>query len=163
MQMADSLTPLIQTRVSYSCSEDEGEPDDIRKKLFLGSETPFVRRESLLSHLHSKQPVQVYLRIRPKSLLEIQNHETTCLFPTDDNVLLAIAPKNSRVFRNLGKSQNEQSRKFIFSHIYDSAVGQREIFDDAVMPVVRDFFDGQNCLMFCYGVTNSGKTYRITG
>ncbi len=31
------------------------------------------------------------------------------------------------------------------------------------MPTVKAFIEGQNCLIFTYGVTNSGKTYTIQG
>ena len=31
------------------------------------------------------------------------------------------------------------------------------------MSTVKSFIEGQNCLIFTYGVTNSGKTYTIQG
>ena len=31
------------------------------------------------------------------------------------------------------------------------------------LSLAQDFLDGQNCLMFSYGVTNSGKTHTIHG
>jgi kinesin family protein 20 len=32
-----------------------------------------------------------------------------------------------------------------------------------MLKLVQDFIEGQNCLVFTYGVTSSGKTYTIQG
>jgi len=57
----------------------------------------------------------------------------------------------------------KQDQKFTFTKVYDENTGQKEFFDGAVLNKVKNFIDGQNCLIFTYGVTNSGKTYTIQG
>lgn len=51
----------------------------------------------------------------------------------------------------------------MFSTIFQKDSAQKEVFVKAVKPVLEEFFNGQNTLLLAYGVTNSGKTYTITG
>lgn len=121
------------------CSNGGTDFQDIRKRLF--------------SETNAKQPVEVYLRIRPKSDVELMNGDESCLYQSTDKVLTAIVPK----------AKPESNEQFIYSKIFDNTITQKEIFEEGVVPVLSDFFDGQDCLLLAYGVTNSGKTYTITG
>ena len=38
-----------------------------------------------------------------------------------------------------------------------------DFFQKTTLPVVKDLLQGQNGLLFTYGVTNSGKTYTVQG
>ena len=76
--------------------DSEGEDDglDIRKKLFDGLETP-ARRLSI-----QKQPIVVYLRVRPKSKLEIESSDADCFHRISANELLAVPPRSSQAYKN---------------------------------------------------------------
>lgn len=50
-----------------------------------------------------------------------------------------------------------------FSHIFPPATQQSDFFTKTTLPLVRDLLEGQNALLFTYGVTNSGKTYTVQG
>ncbi|KAJ8593261.1 kinesin-domain-containing protein [Rhizopogon salebrosus TDB-379] len=50
-----------------------------------------------------------------------------------------------------------------FSHVFLPETQQADFFTKTTLPLVRDLLDGQNGLLFAYGVTNSGKTYTIQG
>ena len=50
-----------------------------------------------------------------------------------------------------------------FSHVFPPSTVQDEFFSRTTLPLVRELLDGQNGLLFAYGVTNSGKTYTIQG
>ena len=150
------------------CEADEYEEKGLtcikQRLLFTGGElatpraTPFSSRSALLSS--TKQPVLVYLRVRPKNSVELATKESTCLSIVSDNVLLTIPPKSSHTFRSKG----ERTRKnFIFSQIFPPDTTQKTVFKDAVLPTIGDFLNGQNSLVFSYGVTNSGKSYTVTG
>lgn len=52
---------------------------------------------------------------------------------------------------------------YTFSHIFPPSTQQPEFFTRTTLPLVKDVLDGQSCLLFTYGVTNSGKTYTIQG
>ena len=51
----------------------------------------------------------------------------------------------------------ENRHKFTFSKVFDTLTSQKDLFDETIMPLLKDFFLGQNCLIFTYGITNSGK------
>jgi kinesin family protein 20 len=82
----------------------------------------------------------------------------------NDHMCVTYAPKESNTYKNaqhrLGKGI---SQKFSFSKIFTENTGQKQFFDEAVLGTVKEFINGQNCLMFTYGVTNSGKTHTIQG
>lgn len=81
----------------------------------------------------------------------------------DDNTLIARAPEGSNTFKNSQHGCGKQTHKFTFSKIFQQTTSQKQFFDETVLSTVKDFIDGQNCLVFTYGVTNSGKTYTIQG
>uniref|UniRef100_U3K2C7 Kinesin-like protein n=1 Tax=Ficedula albicollis TaxID=59894 RepID=U3K2C7_FICAL len=49
------------------------------------------------------------------------------------------------------------------SQIFGPEVGQKLFFDETMKQVVKDVLSGQNCLVYTYGITNSGKTHTIQG
>lgn len=52
---------------------------------------------------------------------------------------------------------------YTFSHVFPPSTQQADFFAKTTLPLVQDLLDGQNGLLFAYGVTNSGKTYTIQG
>lgn len=128
--------------------EAEEEVEKIKKRLvFDGSETP-----------RKKQSVLVYLRIRPKSQREILGVDPDCLHQLSGRELQAVAPVTSQTYKNkLGtRCPSETSQIFSFTRIFDPLSSQKDVFEEAMLPTLKDFFGGQNCLVFTYGVTNSG-------
>ena len=53
--------------------------------------------------------------------------------------------------------------RFSFSHIYGPTTTQEELYDCTTKSMVSKFIRGQNCLLFTYGATSSGKTYTVQG
>lgn len=50
-----------------------------------------------------------------------------------------------------------------FSHVFPPNTIQSDFFTRTTLPLVNDALNGQNALLFTYGVTNSGKTYTVQG
>lgn len=121
----------------------------VKKQLFahLEPETPFRQTSQ-------RQAVLIYLRVRPKRPSEIAKHDPDCFHQLGDNKIMAVPPKHSTTYKN---ARAETSHTFSFTHIFDPTTKQKELFDETLRPLLKDFFDGQNCLVFTYGVTNSGK------
>lgn len=134
--------------------EEETEDDNyegVKKRLFdCELETPVIKTK--------KQPVLVFLRIRPKSQLELLKKDADCLHVSGDQELLAVAPRSSQTYKNkLGaRCLHDGTQKFTFTRIFPPPTTQKELFDESLRATLKDFFDGQNCLLFTYGVTNSG-------
>jgi kinesin family protein 20 len=86
-----------------------------------------------------------------------------CLSIETDRTLITNAPKDSHFFKNMTRGSCRAATKFTFSHIFNDSTTQKEFFNSTMLGLVKDFIDGQNCLVFTYGVTSSGKTYTIQG
>lgn len=66
-------------------------------------------------------------------------------------------------------AQNKQSAQSLmqtiyqFSYVFQQRFTQKEFFMATLYPCFEKFFNGENLLIFNYGVTNSGKTYTMQG
>lgn len=40
---------------------------------------------------------------------------------------------------------------------------QKDLFDQAIVPIVNEVLEGYNCTIFAYGQTGTGKTYSMEG
>lgn len=53
--------------------------------------------------------------------------------------------------------------QFSFNRVFPSSAPQSSFFSSTTLPLVESLLQGQNGLMFAYGVSNSGKTFTIAG
>ncbi|KAL6299650.1 P-loop containing nucleoside triphosphate hydrolase protein [Sparassis latifolia] len=106
-----------------------------------------------------REPIQAFLRIRPQ-LGEGGPSLEPYLEPISDTVVRMGDPYSSP--RSRMSSVNPASM-YTFSHIFPPDTTQSDFFNNTTLPLVRDVLEGQNGLLFTYGVTNSGKTYTIQG
>ena len=136
----------------------------IRKSLFDEFDVPAkVQKASSDSANSGREYVNVYLRIRPFSNEEIEAKENQqCLEKENESAVLLTAPKESFAFKNSIRAGGEISHRFSFSSVFDETTTQKKFFDETTLPLVADFIHGQNCLVFTYGVTNSGKVCLCT-
>ncbi|KYN28299.1 Kinesin-like protein KIF23 [Trachymyrmex cornetzi] len=101
----------------------------------------------------SKDPVQVYCRLRPMQ----SSTDVSCMTVESDRTVVITPPGSAANFRT------NKEIKTTFSHVFKSDVTQREIFETVALPLVENLINGRNGLLFTYGVTGSGKTYTMTG
>lgn len=110
------------------------------------------------------EKVKVYLRIRPLSELEIdKGEEQGCVFVQDEKNLLLKAPKDSQNMRNAERGITQSMHKFSFSKIFGPDTTQQQFYEYTMKAMVKDVLQGENRLLYTYGVTNSGKTYTVQG
>ncbi|XP_018377804.1 PREDICTED: kinesin-like protein KIF23 [Trachymyrmex cornetzi] len=105
------------------------------------------------SNMMSKDPVQVYCRLRPMQ----SSTDVSCMTVESDRTVVITPPGSAANFRT------NKEIKTTFSHVFKSDVTQREIFETVALPLVENLINGRNGLLFTYGVTGSGKTYTMTG
>ncbi|XP_058605736.1 kinesin-like protein KIF20B isoform X2 [Onychostoma macrolepis] len=111
-----------------------------------------------------KEHLKVYLRIRPFSSVEIENGESQdCVAIQPPETVLLKAPQSSLSARLSDKSVPVTAQRFQFSQVYGPDTTQKEMFDGTVKGLVRDVLEGQNSLVFTYGITNAGKTFTFLG
>ena len=130
--------------------------EKIKKQLFKETppDTPVVHETTPAPS--QKQAVLIYLRVRPKRPVEIQNEDPDCLHQTSEYELTAVPPPTSKTYLS-SRANAENSQNFTFSKIFGPDTSQKVLFDVTFKPLLKDFINGQNCLVFTYGVTNSGS------
>jgi hypothetical protein len=103
--------------------------------------------------------VQIVIRLRPlEPSAAAPDDAPDCFRVLSDVSLLAQPPKTSQSYRSTGTATS-----FQFSRIFRPGTQQMELFEATTRPVLDAAFAGQSGLVFAYGVTNSGKTYTISG
>ena len=108
---------------------------------------------------------KAYLRIRPR-LGDDESTAMPYLDPLSDTAVRMTDPSSdgrgaSGMYYRA--STTPPSSIYKFSHAFLPSTQQADFFAKTTLPLVQDLLDGQNGLIFAYGVTNSGKTYTIQG
>ena len=80
-----------------------------------------------------------------------------CVVLKDNGKVELRAPQDSFQFKSSIRGLADQTHEFSFSRVFDEKTQQKELFDEIMLPFAKDILDGQNGLVFTYGVTNSGK------
>ncbi|KAK4419401.1 Kinesin-like protein KIN-5C [Sesamum alatum] len=110
-----------------------------------------------MSARHEKEKgvnVQVLLRCRPFSDDELRNNApqvVTCNeYQREVSVSQNIAGKHI-------------DRVFTFDKVFGPNAQQKDLYEQAVVPIVKEVLEGFNCTIFAYGQTGTGKTYTMEG
>ncbi|KFP74617.1 PREDICTED: kinesin-like protein KIF20A isoform X2 [Apaloderma vittatum] len=107
---------------------------------------------------------KVYLRVRPLKSTEVEKGEDQgCVCIENSETLLLKAPKDSFAMRSTERGVGQAAHRFSFTQIFGPDVGQKLFFDVTMKQVIKDVLNGQNWLVYTYGITNSGKTHTIQG
>lgn len=110
------------------------------------------------------QTMSVFLRVRPFSKEELENNEDQgCIVIENDHMVSLNAPKGSATLKSSERGIGMSIHKFSFTQIFGSETSQAKLFEETVQCQMSDFLNGNNSLIFSYGVTNAGKTYTIQG
>ena len=151
---------------SESIVQNIGNTDDtfteIRKKLLDDFDTAETVRKVLKGSKtgDSREPIKVYLRVKPLTNQEIEAGESKgCLEIENSRTVALHPPKTSFTFKHQSRNAvtAETIQRFTFSRVFGPETNQRKFFEDTSLDFVKDFINGQNCLVFSYGITNAGK------
>nr|GAT43634.1 kinesin-like protein [Mycena chlorophos] len=130
-------------------------PAATKKPKAVKKPTKFVEEE--------REPIMAYLRLRPP-LGDDEPRSTPYLLPLSNTSVRMTDPNdphdNATRFR---MSAAAPSSIYTFSQVFLPATAQSDFFTKTTLPLVRDVLQGQNGLLFAYGVTASGKTYTVQG
>ncbi|KAM4591248.1 uncharacterized protein kif20ba isoform 2-T2 [Odontesthes bonariensis] len=137
---------------------EQVEAEDVKSDLSSDTDT---RR----SCMEERDYLQVYLRIRPFTSSESNSGESQdCVTIEPPDKVLLKPPSLSLAARlSADKSLPQTGQRFQFSQVYGPETTQRELFDGTVKDLVKDVLEGENSLLFTYGVTNAGKTFTFLG
>ncbi|CAM6083629.1 unnamed protein product [Calypogeia fissa] len=98
--------------------------------------------------------VQVLLRCRPPNEEEVRTNAPQVISCHDHR-------REVTVFQNIASKQID--RTFTFDKVFGPQSQQKDLYDQAVVPIVHEVLDGFNCTIFAYGQTGTGKTYTMEG
>ncbi|KAI8562998.1 hypothetical protein RHMOL_Rhmol03G0079800 [Rhododendron molle] len=98
--------------------------------------------------------VQVLLRCRPFSEDELRNNAPQVVTCNEYQREVAVS-------QNIAGKHID--RVFTFDKVFGSSAQQRDLYDQAVVPIVHEVLEGFNCTIFAYGQTGTGKTYTMEG
>lgn len=94
---------------------------------------------------------QVFLRLRP-----VDSPSKLYVISDCGNVLITSAAASENSSNNV----NRMEKHYSFTSIFDSEVGQRDVYDKCVGPSIMD----EECVtIMAYGTSGSGKTYTLLG
>ncbi|XP_052185435.1 kinesin-like protein KIN-5D [Diospyros lotus] len=98
--------------------------------------------------------IQVIVRCRPLSEDE-QRLRTQSVISCNEN------RKEVSAVQNIANKQID--RNFLFDKVFGPTSQQRDLYHQAVSPIVFEVLEGYNCTIFAYGQTGTGKTYTMEG
>uniref|UniRef100_A0A5B6ZZT6 Kinesin motor domain-containing protein n=1 Tax=Davidia involucrata TaxID=16924 RepID=A0A5B6ZZT6_DAVIN len=98
--------------------------------------------------------VQVLVRCRPLSEDELRLH-TPVVISCNEN------RREVSAIQNIANKQID--RTFAFDKVFGPTSQQKDLYDQAVSPIVFEVLEGYNCTIFAYGQTGTGKTYTMEG
>ncbi|KAJ4970085.1 hypothetical protein NE237_003184 [Protea cynaroides] len=110
-----------------------------------------------MSGRHEKEKgvnVQVLLRCRPFSEEELRNNAPQVITCNDYQ-------REVSVTQNIAGKQID--RVFTFDKVFGPSAQQKDLYEQAVVPIVNEVLEGFNCTIFAYGQTGTGKTYTMEG
>ncbi|KAK7268018.1 hypothetical protein RIF29_20700 [Crotalaria pallida] len=110
-----------------------------------------------MSNRHEKEKgvnVQVLLRCRPFSEDELRSNAPQVLTCNEYNREVAVSQSIA------GKHTD---RVFTFDKVFGPSAQQKDLYEQAVVPIVNEVLEGFNCTIFAYGQTGTGKTYTMEG
>ncbi|KAK4255008.1 hypothetical protein QN277_008071 [Acacia crassicarpa] len=109
------------------------------------------------SHKYDKDKgvnVQVLVRCRPLSEDEMRLRTP---------VVISCNEGRREVSAIQTIANKQIDRTFAFDKVFGPASQQKELYDQAVSPIVYEVLEGYNCTIFAYGQTGTGKTYTMEG
>ncbi|CAN4118820.1 unnamed protein product [Withania somnifera] len=98
--------------------------------------------------------VQVLLRCRPFSADEVRNNAPQVVTCNEYQREVAVS-------QNIAGKHID--RVFTFDKVFGPSAQQRDLYDQAIIPIVNEVLEGFNCTIFAYGQTGTGKTYTMEG
>ncbi|KAK7337255.1 hypothetical protein VNO77_17820 [Canavalia gladiata] len=110
-----------------------------------------------MSGRHEKEKgvnVQVLLRCRPFSDEELRTNAPQVVTCNEYNREVAVSQSIA------GKHID---RVFTFDKVFGPSAQQKDLYEQAVTPIVNEVLEGFNCTIFAYGQTGTGKTYTMEG
>ncbi|KAL5640684.1 hypothetical protein ACGC1H_001237 [Rhizoctonia solani] len=125
------------------------------------SKKSLAMKEKEKEEKDDKEPMRAFLRIRPAP----SSANSTPYITTLSQTAVEMADPSPAVprFGMRPSLAPALSAIYTFTRVFPPDTLQPQFFAATTFPLVKDLLNGENGLIFAYGVTNSGKTYTIQG
>ncbi|KAI9444981.1 kinesin-domain-containing protein [Lactarius indigo] len=126
-----------------------------------------VATETVVPVDTEREPIKAFLRIRP-DIGGDESRRAPYLESLSETAvrMLDLSRDDSHGYSGIPRfrlSATPTSSIYTFTHVFPPNTQQTEFFVKTTLPLVRSLLDGEDGLLFAYGVTNSGKTYTMQG
>lgn len=124
--------------------------------------TPAAESTASSARPSSAAGCSVFVRVRPAKQAKVLD----ATLAVSGSMLRALAPVSSLAARSNRNGTHESAKDFSFTGVFDTAATQEEVYNTAFKAPVSALFDGsghRSVLLFCFGPSNSGKTYTVVG
>ncbi|KAH9178910.1 kinesin-domain-containing protein [Lactarius sanguifluus] len=171
-QIESSLPPptggarAAATRTSRAAP---AKPTEKKASTVASSKGPISRvaTETVVPVDTEREPIKAFLRIRP-DIGGDESRRAPYLESLSETAvrMLDLSRDDSRNYSGIPRfrlSAEPTSSIYTFTHVFPPSTQQTEFFVKTTLPLVRSLLDGEDGLLFAYGVTNSGKTYTMQG
>ncbi|CAO3648624.1 unnamed protein product [Mucor hiemalis] len=145
---------LLSPKNNSSCTSSPSRPSSSKKQQKQISEA-----NRYTKYNPEKEPIKAFLRIRPVP----ENYQSIVQEPyieVIDHVEVSMTPpENSNAYR----TRHKVPERYRFTKVFEDTTNQESFFNETALDLVQDVLNGNNALIFAYGVTNSGKTHTVMG
>ncbi|KAI0274873.1 P-loop containing nucleoside triphosphate hydrolase protein [Gloeopeniophorella convolvens] len=170
-QLEPSLpAPTRGTRATAAKSTRAPPAQPAEKKVTVAAKKTVSRTPTVVtvSPDTDREPIKAFLRIRPEVAAGDGSKRAPYLESLSDKAvrmqdLSRDDPHSQSGIPRFRLSTAPTSSIYTFTHVFPPDTQQPEFFSKTTLPLVRGLLDGENGLLFAYGVTNSGKTYTMQG
>jgi Kinesin motor domain len=106
--------------------------------------------------------IKVYLRTRPSTDTSNTIQIVAAQPQQHPKRIRTIAPESSNAAKFL-RGDSSVAKEYEFTSVLGETATQKHVYECTVQPVLAGLFSGSSALVLCYGITNAGKTYTVTG
>ncbi|XP_050776757.1 kinesin-like protein KIF19 isoform X2 [Gopherus flavomarginatus] len=105
--------------------------------------------------------VQVALRIRPISMLELEEGATLIAHKVDEQVVVLMDPMEDP--EDILRANRSREKSYVFDMAFDFTATQEMVYRATTKGLIEGIISGYNATVFAYGPTGCGKTYTMLG
>ncbi|XP_030390553.1 kinesin-like protein KIF19 isoform X2 [Gopherus evgoodei] len=105
--------------------------------------------------------VQVALRIRPISMVELEEGATLIAHKVDEQVVVLMDPMEDP--EDILRANRSREKSYVFDMAFDFTATQEMVYRATTKGLIEGIISGYNATVFAYGPTGCGKTYTMLG
>ncbi|XP_038228301.1 kinesin-like protein KIF19 [Dermochelys coriacea] len=107
------------------------------------------------------QQLTVALRIRPISMVELEEGATLIAHKVDEQIVVLMDPMEDP--EDILRANRSREKSYVFDVAFDFTATQEMVYRATTKGLIEGVISGYNATVFAYGPTGCGKTYTMLG